>query len=97
MGGGWWWVFVQRPEQLSLQDEQSRAEQSARRSLSILSQTSQSTDLTLKTTLTLKVDQVVLWVEECLCVDVAGELSVLQDLADVVLQLLLSLQDEVPV
>ena len=42
--GGWWvgggWVGgggckVQKPEQLSLHDEQSRAEQSARRSLSI--------------------------------------------------------------
>ena len=56
--------------------------------------------LTVKSGLTshtLKVYLVVLWVEECLRVEVAGELGVLQDLGDVVLQLLLSLQDEVPV
>ena len=47
--------------------------------------------------ITLKVYQVVLWVEECLCVDVAGELRVLQDQRDVVLQLLLSPRDEVSV
>ena len=48
-------------------------------------------------TQTLKVYHVVLWVEECLCVNIAGQLGVLQDLADVVLQLLLSLEDEVSV
>ena len=46
---------------------------------------------------TLEVYLVVLRVEECLCAQVAGELGVLQDLGDVVLQLLLSLQDKVPV
>ena len=46
---------------------------------------------------TWKVYHVVLGVEECLGVDVAGELGVLKDLGDVVLQLLLSLQDKVPV
>ena len=48
-------------------------------------------------TQTLKVYHVVLWVEECLCVNVAGQLGVLQDLADVVLQVLLSLQNKVSV
>ena len=49
VGGGGGWVVgggckVQKPEQLSLHDEQRRAEQSARRSLSICRQPSRGTN-----------------------------------------------------